>query len=192
MSYTLIGSITSPYVRKIRLCLHDKIFYDFKTVNYLEKEDAAYLRSVNPINKIPVLIDQGQVIFDSRVIYNYLTKKYGWTNLTIAEENILSAIDALLDTSINLFSLQRGGLDLACSTNSYIIRQQERMTLLLDFITPWVKQNNEWNFLSMSLYSFLDWASFREIIELKSYPEMMNFLNNFKNSPGVDETKITV
>ena len=92
MSYTLIGSTTSPYVRKLRLCFHDKINYEFKSINYLEINDANYLKSINPINKIPILIDNEETIFDSRVIFNHLTKKYSWTKLSLKEENILSAI----------------------------------------------------------------------------------------------------
>ena len=190
MSYTLIGSTTSPYVRKIRLCLHDKIAYEFKTINYLEVHDANYLKSINPINKIPILIDQKQTIYDSRVIYNYLSKKYSWTTLSIEEENILSAIDAGLDTSINLFSLKRGGLDLA-QPNTYITRQQDRIPLILQFLSPWARKNKEWNFLAMSLYSYLDWGSFRGLLDLTDYPDMENFLTHFQNAPGVHETKIT-
>lgn len=191
MSYTLIGSTTSPYVRKIRLCLHGKITYEFKTINYMEKHDAEYLKSINPINKIPILIDKDQTIYDSRVIYNYLSKKYLWTTLTIQEENILSAIDAALDASINLFSLKRGGLDLTIP-NSYVSRQQERITLIMAFLTPWAKENKEWNFLAMSLYSYLDWGRFREQLKLSEYPELVDFLARFIETPGIQETKIIV
>jgi glutathione S-transferase len=172
--------------------MFDLVIVDFKTVNYLEKNDADYLKSINPINKIPVLIDQGQAIFDSRVIYNHLAKKYLWTPLTIEEENILSAIDAAMDTSINLFSLKRGGLDWTTTPNSYITRQEERIPLILKFISPWLAKPQSWNFVSMSLYSYLDWASFRGLLDLSPYPEMQEFLNHWKNAPGVQETKIVV
>jgi glutathione S-transferase len=191
MSCILIGSLTSPYVRKIRLCLHDVIPYELKTVNYLEQNDAAYLKSINPINKIPILIDEKQTIYDSRVIYNYLAKKYDWTPLTLNEENILSAIDAALDTSINLFSLKRGGLDTS-KPNTYVTRQEERIPLLLNYLSLWAVNCKEWNFLSMSLYSYLDWASFRELLKLSEYPEMQKFLERFKDAKGVQATKIVV
>jgi glutathione S-transferase len=191
MTYTLIGSTTSPYVRKIRLCMHSKISYELKTINYLEQNDAKYLKNVNPINKIPILIDKTEVIFDSRVIYNYLSKKYLWAPLSMKQENILSAIDAALDSSINLFSLQRGGLDLSVP-NPYITRQKERIPLLMDYLSLWTYSAHEWNFLSMSLYSYLDWASFRGQINLDLYPTMKHFHDYFKNAAGVEETKIIV
>jgi glutathione S-transferase len=103
MKYVLIGSMTSPYVRKLRLWLNDIAPYELKCVNYLEANDSEYLKKTNPINKIPILIDYDKTIYDSRVIYNYLAQKHHTKPLSIEQENILSAIDAALDTSINLF-----------------------------------------------------------------------------------------
>lgn len=192
MNYILIGSLTSPYVRKMRILLHSLAPYELKSINYLEKNDSDYLKSINPINQIPVLLDNDVKIFDSRVIYNYLAKKHKLNPLSIDEENILSAIDAALDTSINLFSLRRGGLDLN-GGNSYIERQQERIPLILNYLTPWIKSQDEknpahWNFLTMSFYAYLYWGEFRAILDLSSYPDLKNFLERFKNAPGVAET----
>lgn len=195
MNYTLIGSFTSPYVRKIRLLLFSLGTYKFESINYLEKKDGDYLKSINPINQIPILLDGEMKIFDSRVIYNYLSKKHHLKPLTIEEENILSAIDAAMDTSINLFSLRRGGLDLNPENghNGYIERQKERVPLILNWLTPWVKtldpkNSADWNFLTMSLYSYLYWGEFRNIVDLSDFPEHKVFLEQFKNAPGVHET----
>lgn len=200
MNYTLIGSFTSPYVRKIRLLLFSLGTYKFESINYLEQKDGEYLKSINPINQIPILLDGETKIFDSRVIYNYLSKKHHLKPLTIEEENILSAIDAAMDTSINLFSLRRGGLDLNGadgnpnkSQNAYIERQKERVPLILNWLTPWVKTLDpknaaHWNFLTMSLYSYLYWGEFRNIVDLSTFPEYKHFLETFKNAPGVHET----
>lgn len=194
MNYTLIGSLTSPYVRKLRLLLHNLAPYELKVVNYLEKEGNDYLSSINPINKLPVLIDGEKTIFDSRVIYNYLAKKHNLKALTVEEENIISIVDAGAETSVNLFSLKRGGLDLN-SGNAYIERQKERVGLILNYLENWAtkpeNQNpNNWNFVTMSAYSYLYWAGFREMIDLSGKPALLNFLECFKNAPGVLETNI--
>ncbi len=193
MNYTLIGSLTSPYVRKIRLVMHD-LDFQLEVVNYLEETGNDYLKSVNPVNKLPVLMDGEKVILDSRIIYYYLAQKNNWAPLTLDEENILSAIDGAMDTSISLFSLKRGGLDLA-SGNSYIQRQIERVPNILNFLTPWVKTLDEknpkhWNFLTMSLYSYLYWVEFRGMYNLQDHPVLKEFLQKFKDAPGVLETTI--
>ena len=81
MSYQLLGSLRSPFVRFIRLLMiQNSIPFDFEIVNYLEVEaDEKRLAAENPINKIPILIATGQKagqterqkIFDSRVIANF-------------------------------------------------------------------------------------------------------------------------
>jgi glutathione S-transferase len=192
MNYILIGSTTSPYVRKIRMLLHSLAPYELKSINYLEKNDSGYLKSINPINQIPVFFDGDIKIYDSRVIYNYLAKKHNLIPLSIEEENILSAIDAAMDTSINLFSLRRGGLDLNAG-NSYVERQKERIPLILDYLTPWAKSRDSknpahWNFLTMSFYAYLYWGEFREIVDLSGHPDLKNFIERFKEAPGVIET----
>ncbi len=192
MNYTLIGSFTSPYVRKMRILLFTLGTYEFKSINYLEQKDSDYLKSINPINQIPILLDGESKIFDSRVIYNYLAKKHHIKPLSIDEENILSAIDAALDTSINLFSLRRGGLDMNAE-NQYIERQKERVPMILNYLNPWVskleaKNSDHWNFLTMSLYSYLYWLEYRNLMDLNDFPIHKKFLHDFKNAPGVFET----
>ncbi len=192
-NYTLIGSFTSPYARKIRLLLFNMGVYEFKSINYMEQTDSEYLKSINPLNQIPILLDGTTKIFDSRIIYNYLAKKHNFKPLSVEEENILSAIDTALNTSINLFSLRRGGLDINDNSNYYLERQRERIPLILNYLSPWVKKQNHknpehWNFLTMSLYSYLYWGIYRDILDLRDFPEHREFLEHFKDAPGVHET----
>lgn len=67
----LIGSLTSPYVRKVRVVMAEKKL-DFQ----LALEDVwgsdAMLKN-NPLGKVPCLVlDGGEAVFDSRVIVEYL------------------------------------------------------------------------------------------------------------------------
>ncbi len=67
----LIGSLTSPYVRKVRVVMAEKKL-DFQ----LDLEDVwgndAILKS-NPLGKVPCLVmEGGEAVFDSRVIVEYL------------------------------------------------------------------------------------------------------------------------
>jgi glutathione S-transferase len=193
MSLTLIGSHTSPFVRKIRLLLFNDKTLVFKPVNYFEEEGNAYLKSVSPFNQLPILFDGDQPIYESRVMFNYLTKKNNWKELSIQEENILSAIDTTLSSAVNLFSLRKGGVDIDAGSNYFIERQKERLPSLLNMLTPWAVSQDptkDWNFLTMSLYSLLYWMDFREIYDVSKHPELKNFFVKFENCPGVKETTI--
>lgn len=196
--YTLIGSATSPYVRKLRLYFaKNRINYEFKSINYLEANDSAYLKTINPINKIPVLVVDNKPIFDSRVIFKFINDQHSLPHLTIEEENILSAIDGAMDTSINLITLQRGGLDLKTCNNTYIARQLERVPLILNYLRPWVKtlsseKESDWNFLSMSLYSYLYWGQMRKVIDIENDEVMQNFLKQFSTKPFIQESSFTL
>src|SRR6478609_2457671 len=67
----LIGSLTSPYVRKVRVVMAEK-----KLDYQLELEDVwsndSILKS-NPLGKVPCLVmDGAEAVFDSRVIVEYV------------------------------------------------------------------------------------------------------------------------
>lgn len=193
MSLTLIGSYTSPYVRKLRLLLHGDQNVTFKPVNYFEEEGNKYLKSINPFNQLPMLLDGDQPVYDSRVIYNYIAKKKNLKPLTISEENILSAIDTTLATGVNLFSLRKGGVNIEDTSNYFLVRQRERIPSLIEMLKPWAasqKPETDWNYLTMSMYSMLYWMDFREVYNFAAIPEMVDFLKRFKDCPGVAETDI--
>lgn len=68
----LIGSPTSPYVRKTRIVLAEKKFeYEF-IVDSPWSPDTG-VQKLNPLGKVPVLVlDDDSTLFDSRVIAEYL------------------------------------------------------------------------------------------------------------------------
>ena len=67
----LIGSLTSPYVRKVRIVMAEKkLDYQFELEDVWANQ--AILKS-NPLGKVPCLVlEGGEAIFDSRVIVDYL------------------------------------------------------------------------------------------------------------------------
>ncbi len=68
----LIGSLTSPYVRKARIVLAEKkIEYEFVLDNPWNADTG--VPGLNPLGKVPVLVlDDDSTLFDSRVIVEYL------------------------------------------------------------------------------------------------------------------------
>jgi glutathione S-transferase len=68
----LIGSSSSPYVRKVRVVMAEKkLDYDF-VLEDVWSVDTQIIES-NPLGKVPCLIMEGaEALFDSRVIVEYL------------------------------------------------------------------------------------------------------------------------
>jgi glutathione S-transferase len=67
----LIGALTSPYVRKVRIVMAEKkLDYQFILEDVWGSD--AILKS-NPLGKVPCLVlEGGEAVFDSRVIVEYL------------------------------------------------------------------------------------------------------------------------
>ena len=68
----LIGSTTSPYVRKVRVVMAEKkLDYEFVDEDVWSPEST--IAQSNPLGKVPCLVmEGGEALFDSRVIVEYL------------------------------------------------------------------------------------------------------------------------
>jgi glutathione S-transferase len=68
----LIGAITSPYVRKVRIVMAEKkLDYQFVTEDVWSADTR--IAASNPLGKVPCLVmEGGEAVFDSRVIVEYL------------------------------------------------------------------------------------------------------------------------
>lgn len=68
----LIGSLASPYVRKVRIVMAEKkIEYELMLENVWASDTR--IQQSNPLGKVPCLImEDGGAMFDSRVIVEYL------------------------------------------------------------------------------------------------------------------------
>lgn len=189
MKYTLIGSLTSPFVRRIRM-LMEAIPYELTELNIYETDDGIKLNKINPINQIPVLVMGEEKIWDSRQIFYYLNNKYKFQNMNLEDENTLTAIEGAMNAGISLFQFKRSGISI---DEPYMIvnRHKERIDSVLDYLLPFVKsEGKNWNFQTMTLYAFLDWGQFRGILNLEKRPELQEFMSEHANREIVKLTAI--
>lgn len=67
----LLGSLTSPYVRKVRIVMAEKKLDYQLALEDVWASDA--IVAANPLGKVPCLVmEGGEAVFDSRVIVEYL------------------------------------------------------------------------------------------------------------------------
>lgn len=68
----LIGSLSSPYVRKLRVILLEKAL-PFEFVLEMPWEPTTHITDYNPLGKVPAFVtDDGETLFDSSLIAAYL------------------------------------------------------------------------------------------------------------------------
>ncbi|MFC4656591.1 glutathione S-transferase family protein [Rheinheimera marina] len=184
----LFGSVASPYVRRLRLLLATQP-YEFVALNIFESSGRATLVEHNPARKVPVLVDGGQHVFDSNVIYRYLVQKLNLAPLSWPEENTLTLINAVNDSLVELLLCQRSGLDTS-EDKLFFNLQHERITACLDALNEQVKLGGfaRWDYLAMSLYTLVDWLEFRKLADLKPYSALRQFVQQHQQQPAVAET----
>lgn len=173
----LFGSTTSPFVRRIRMVLANTD-HDFVDMQIFAEGDRAELARRNPTLKIPCLDDEGQMIFDSRIIYRYLAQKFGHSPLTWEQENQLTLIDAANDSLVQLLLLKRSDFD----TNDdrlFFRLQKERVESVFDELESQLNAGgfSQWQYPEISLFTLIDWVEFRELHDLAAYPALKAFRN---------------
>jgi len=146
MQMKLIGSLTSPYVRKARVVLAEKkIDYDFELDSPWVAGNS--VASANPLGKIPVLVlDDNTVLFDSRVIVEYLdnvapnNKLMPGPNRERSEVKRWEALaDGVCDAAALVF-LERKRPEEQQSTE-WITRQEEKLLRSLEFMAEELGEN---------------------------------------------------
>ncbi|MDN6319569.1 MAG: glutathione S-transferase N-terminal domain-containing protein [Marinobacter sp.] len=184
----LIGSTTSPYVRRIRILL-DEERYEFVNLD-IYGEDRDEIRRSNPTLKIPVLESDGQEIYDSRIIARYISSAQGRDPLTWDQQNQLTLIDGANDSAVTLLLSKRSGLDVDTPGVLFFDLQRERIMTTLRTLTAQVEdgQFEEWNYPAICLYCLVDWLDFRTLVDFSGIESLLAFRDSRKGTPWVAET----
>tara|TARA_R100000656_G_scaffold100727_1_gene73201 strand:- start:734 stop:1225 length:492 start_codon:yes stop_codon:yes gene_type:complete len=151
----------------------------------------AEFKKITPVLKIPVLQihSSGQIqnIYDSRVIYNYLNKKHWQHDLSIEQENILTIIDGVNDSLVTLYSMTLCGMKIE-EDKRFIMAQRERVIEGFDVLNQLWTSESAWDYPSISLYCLIDWAVFRELIQIDRWPHLLQFYKVMAKQPLLKET----
>jgi glutathione S-transferase len=75
MALKLHGVSLSPFVRKVQLALAYKQ-QDYEQINVFPGDESEEFAAISPLNKIPVLDDDGFTVADSSIILRYLERRF--------------------------------------------------------------------------------------------------------------------
>jgi len=196
----LIGSLTSPYVRKIRIVLAEKKV-DYDLVLDSPWVEGNQVVAFNPLGKVPVLVlDDESTLFDSRVIAEYLD--------TVAPNNRLIPASGRERISVKRWeALADGVLDAAVTaflesrrpngerSPSWIERQRGKITQALQAMSndlgeqPWC-HGSGLSLADISVGCALGYVSFRldDIGWSQRYPNLAHLYVKLMQRPAFSET----
>ncbi|WP_318357117.1 glutathione S-transferase [Enterobacter sp.] len=168
----LIGSYTSPFVRKISVILLEKgITFEF--VNELPYNAENGVSQYNPLGKVPALVtDDGEVWYDSPLIAEYLEL------LDIAPEMLprepqaslkMRQIEALADGIMDaaLVSVREQARPVAQQSETELLRQREKVSRGLDalegYVTDGTLQAEPLNVANIAVACAIGYINFRRV-----------------------------
>ena len=196
----LLGTATSPFVRKIRIAasilkLEDSIRFE-PAVTF---DPASDLCRQNPLGKIPTLVlKDGSTLYDSRVILEYLDHIAGNGQIIPIQPDarfkalrLQALVDGILDAAVLLVQENRFR-SAEKREPKWIAHQSERMARALAVLekTP-PETARTVNVGDIALGSALDWLDLRfEQMCSQNYPRLMEWQSEFaRRVPNFAETK---
>ncbi len=178
----LIGSTTSPYVRRIRLQLKDQD-HEFRCVNIFTKEGQMEVAQYTTTGRIPLLVDDNKVIWDSFLIAQYLAPK----PLALDLQKDLVLINEMTDAGVQLFQLRKFEIDVE-DKGLFSKNNLRRIKNILSYFEA--KKLVEWNILTQWLYCTLDWFDFRNVFKWRDdHPRLVSFYNTYCEHIKIKETE---
>ena len=168
----LVGSYTSPYVRKISIVMLEKgITFEF--VNDMPYEAQNKVTQYNPLGKVPALVtDDGDVWFDSPIIVQYLElldiapallPREPLASLKIRQ--IEAQADGIMDAG--LVSVREQARPPAQQSETELLRQREKITRSLDALEKYVADGtlnaNELNIATIAVACAMSYLNFRRV-----------------------------
>jgi glutathione S-transferase len=152
---------------------------------------------VSPIRKVPVAQVDGKLLYDSHVISEYLTLTRGWGTLAPTrdrwrEYNIINAIDAALDSIIQLFYLRRDGVSI--DGTPFAQRQLERTDAIFAWLGTQVAPDGAsfsggFGLCELALISALEWMDFRQSYPTERAATVAGVCASWRERPSLIETR---
>lgn len=153
----LLYTLTSPYARKVRVVAAEKRI-EIEMLKVALADPACPVIQYNPLGKIPVLVlDDGESLFDSRVIVEYLDTLSPVGRLIPQDGRERAAIkcweamaDGVLDAAVAIF-IENNRRAPALRDPVWVERQQRKITATLDVMNQSLGENTFCRGVSLSL-----------------------------------------
>ncbi|MDY7545401.1 glutathione S-transferase N-terminal domain-containing protein [Glaciimonas sp. CA11.2] len=197
----LIGSLGSPYVRKVRVVMAEKKL-DYTFVLEDVWSDNTAIQISNPLGKVPCLVmEDGGAMFDSHVIVEYLDtltpvgKLIPVNTRERAEVKCWEALaDGVSDAAI-LMRLERLQRPVEHQSEAWVARQRSKVDAGLKAMAAGLGEKpfcsgNHYTLADVAVGCALAWISFRfpEIEWRETYPTLAKLVDKVSERPSFKDT----
>jgi len=195
MTIELFGTLTSPYVRRVRAVAHE-LSRPIELVDTSTDDGQAKLRAVHPLWRVPAARVDGALVYDSSVITDVLARRYGGEALApIAPDdletlNVLTVIDGAVDSLINAFYLGRDEVTDA----SYVVKQRDRAAAAMAWLDArvddvWVGPHRAFGLVEIALCTAMGWMRFRDTYPIERHPGLLRCFEQHDARPCLAQTR---
>jgi len=197
----LIGSLASPYVRKVRVVLAEKkLDYQFELENVWAPDTT--IDKLNPLGKVPSLVmEDGNVMIDSRVMVEYLDtltpvcKLLPPNGRDRADIKCWEALaDGMLDAAI-IVRLERTQRPVALQSEDWMARQMRKVQLGLASLSDKLGESAycagiHYSLADVAVGCTLGWLSFRfpDITWRDDYPNLARLYDKLSERQSFKDT----
>lgn len=196
----LLGSLTSPYTRKVRIMLDEKrIECELELVDVNAPDNPVLAR--NPLSKIPTLVlDDGTSLFDSRVIVEFLDNASPIARLIPADKRARVAVrrwealaDGVLDAGLLVrYESLRPKKE---QSASWTAKQLGKMNRGIEMLAADLGNRNwcygeRYSLADIALGCCLGWVAFRlpSIDWREQYPPLARHFDRLMTRPAFAES----
>lgn len=197
---TVYGTLTSPYVRRVRAVAHE-LGAEVDLVDAFTEDGQAQLRAASPLWKVPAAKIDGTLVFDSSVIVDTLIRRDGGATSDAVEpiapddlrtRNIVTVVDGVLDALINVFYLDKDGISAAQST--YVTKQLDRARASMGWLDEqldgvWLSPNRRFGVAELALTTTLGWMRFRDRYPVADHLALLHAFETHDARPSMAATR---
>jgi glutathione S-transferase len=192
-SIRLFGTLTSPYVRRVRIVAHE-LAIPCELVDTSTPTGTRELLASSPIWKVPAANIDGELVFDSHVITELLLVRHDPNERLrplpvddLAQRNMITVIDGALDALINVLYLTRDGVD---AQVPYVRKQKERAASAMEWIEQRLEPVGERLGLpEIALATALGWMRFRAMYPIEQHAVLVRWFEDIDARPSFAATR---
>jgi glutathione S-transferase len=196
----VIGSLTSPFTRIVRVvCEELGITYEHEVTppfGKLDEQQDRFIRSHNPLMKVPILVNDKAEIFDSRVIVQYLLKqKHEKSDFrtdfpeNLAEDNLVTVIYGVIEAGVLRFSITTMHPEINAG-GGFVQRSLNRIDSGLKWLEQQPISRQSFGVPEVALICGLEWFRKRNVYDWERFPNLTATYRTFCGRPSLVKTQI--